>query len=161
MIDWPLDLNRIRRGSESNTFGMVRRRADGTAKPHQGWDFYAASGTPVFAVAAGKVLTVSDGGDYGLIIIHSFQHDGRTLYAVYAHMKSAAVKPGDSITCGQPIGLSGNSGNARTMKGEDQHLHFEVRTEQFPGRGLVGRLTPKTIFEVVPMLMAEKRKGPA
>lgn len=159
MIDWPLDLNRIRRGSESNTFGMVRRRSDGTAKPHQGWDFYALSGTPVFAVAAGKVLTVSDGGDYGLTIIHSFQHDGRILYAVYAHMRSSAVRPGDSVTCGTQIGLSGNSGNARTMKGEDQHLHFEVRTEQFPGRGLVGRLTPKTIFGVVPISSAEKRKG--
>lgn len=159
MIDWPLDLNRIRRGSESNTFGMVRRRADGTAKPHQGWDFYAPSGTPVYAVAAGKVSTVSDGGDYGLTIIHSFQHDGRTLYAAYAHMKSAAVKPGDSVALGQQIGLSGNSGNARTMKGEDQHLHFEVRTVALPGRGLGGRISPKEIFGVCPIRDSVKRKG--
>ena len=65
-ITWPLAFNLIRQRAVNNTFGMVRRRADGTAKPHQGWDFQATVGTPAYAIAAGTVEFVRDRGDYGL-----------------------------------------------------------------------------------------------
>jgi murein DD-endopeptidase MepM/ murein hydrolase activator NlpD len=57
-VTWPLEWNVIRRNSVSNTFGMVRNYANGTPKPHQGWDFSAAVGTPAFAIADGKVIFV-------------------------------------------------------------------------------------------------------
>ena len=38
--------NAIRRRALNKTFGRVRRRADGSAKPHQGWDFEASVGMP-------------------------------------------------------------------------------------------------------------------
>jgi murein DD-endopeptidase MepM/ murein hydrolase activator NlpD len=148
---WPLDRNIIRRGAESNTFGMVRRRADGSPRPHQGWDFHAPVGTPCYAVGAGKVVTVSSGGDYGLVIVHLFKHDGGNYYAAYCHMKSATVKPGDTVTGGQMIGLTGDSGNAKGMRGPDSHLHFEVRTVPAPGLGLAGRVSPLKVFGVCPL----------
>lgn len=151
MTGWPLDRNVIRRNSESNTFGMVRRRADGTPRPHQGWDFWAPPGTPTYAVGDGKVVSVSDGGDYGLTIVHSFRHEGKLFYAAYAHMSAALVKPGESVTMGQMIGKTGDSGNAKGMKGADSHLHFEVRTVSLPGKGLAGRVSPKEVFGMVPM----------
>lgn len=153
-IGWPLAHNIIRRGAVSNTFGMVRHNADGSKKPHQGWDFFAPVGTPCFAVADGTVALVTNGGDYGRVVVHSFVFDGETLFATYAHMSAIEVAQGQAVTRGQRIGLSGNSGNASTMTGPDQHLHFEIRTVPQPGRGLAGRISPLNIFRQVPLDVA-------
>lgn len=160
-IDWPLDRNVIRRGAESNTFGMVRRRADGSPKPHQGWDFHAPIGTQCHAVADGQIVSVIDGGDYGLVIVMSFRHMEKVWYAAYCHLSKALVKPRDKVTLGQVIGLTGDSGNARGMKGDDLHLHFEVRNMPLPGRGLDGRVSPLLLFGVCPMQEPVARNGMA
>jgi hypothetical protein len=48
---------------------------------------------------------------------------GQSLYLLYAHLqKVPAFQPGDPITCGQAVGLVGDSGNAL-----NPHLHLEVR----------------------------------
>lgn len=160
-IDWPLDSNVIRRGVLNNTFGMVRARADGSAKPHQGWDLYAPPGTPCFAVADGTVAGVVSGGDYGLVVVIGFIHTGGQRYfAAYCHLSKALVAKGDKVRLGQMIGLTGRSGNAGTMRGEDDHLHFELRTVAFPGRGLEGRLSPFTLFGRCPLKIPEIRQNP-
>ena len=47
----------------------------------------------------------------------------RSLYLLYAHFKEPpALQTGDLITCGMPIGIIGNSGNAL-----NPHVHIEVR----------------------------------
>jgi murein DD-endopeptidase MepM/ murein hydrolase activator NlpD len=150
-IRWPLASNVIRHNVVSNTFGMVRRYADGRSKPHQGWDFYAATGTPCFAIAAGRVAFVSSIGDYGKTVVHSFQLNGRTLYAAYSHMSSIAVAEGDAVAKGQQIGRTGTSGNAMGMTGRDQHLHFEIREVPCTGRGLAGRISPLEVFRACPL----------
>lgn len=163
-VDWPLDLNRIRRGLINHTFGRVRRNADGTMRPHQGWDLFAAPGTPCFAVSDGSVKHIRTIGDYGNTIVLEFQFDidgnGRpdTLYAAYSHLSRIDVKVGEKVRKGQQIGLTGNSGNATSMRGEDCHLHFELRTQPTPGVGLVGRLTPGQIFETCPLHEPALRK---
>jgi murein DD-endopeptidase MepM/ murein hydrolase activator NlpD len=150
-IQWPLTHNVIRRNSEANTFGMVRHNANGTKRPHQGWDFEAAIGTPCFAIADGKVALIKTGGDYGNTAVLSFTCDGATYYAAYAHLSVFEVKQGDAVTKGQKVGLTGNTGNASTMIGRDLHLHFEIRTEPAPGRGLAGRVSPLKIFREIPL----------
>ena len=150
-IGWPLSRNRIRRGAVSNTFGMVRRRADGSPRPHQGWDFEAAIGTSCRAIANGRVALVSSLGDYGKLVAISFAFEGDTLFAVYAHLKSIDVAMGDAVTKGQIIGQTGDTGNAKGMTGADLHLHFEIRTIAQPGRGLAGRMSPLHIFRQVPL----------
>lgn len=147
-FNWPLGSNVIRRGSNNNTFGMVRSNADGSPRPHQGWDLYAPPGTPVHAVAGGKVVSATTRGDYGTQV--EIRHEGG-LFSFYAHLSELNCVVGDEVKCGDKIGLSGNSGNASTMTGQDQHLHFEMRTVQSPGRGLEGRISPMTVFDVCPL----------
>lgn len=164
-IDWPLDSNRIRRGLYNHTFGMVRRNRDGSRRPHQGWDFEAKAGTPCYAVADGEIVAVRNQGAYGLQVILRIQvdHDGDgdidTLFAFYAHLQRADVAVGERVTRGQQVGLTGNSGNARGMKGRDQHLHFEVRTVPIAGRGLANRYSPLALFRAFPLDQAIERKA--
>jgi len=159
-IAWPLARNRIRRGLDNHTFGMVRRNADGTRRPHQGWDFEARDGTPCFAVADGAVHLVRDGGDYGrqIVLRFEFDHDGDgqrdLLFAFYAHLSRIDVRDGNKVAKGQQIGLTGSTGNAQGMDAVDQHLHFELRTKALPARGLDGRLSPLVIFGRCPLRQA-------
>lgn len=156
-IAWPLRRNRIRRGMLNHTFGMVRRNVDGTRRAHQGWDFEAQDGTPCFAVAHGEIAHVRDGGDYGrqIVLRFRFDFDGDgdhdTLFAFYAHLSRIDVEPGQLVTRGQQIGLTGSSGNAAGMSGADKHLHFEVRSVALPGRGLAGRYSPMILFGHCPL----------
>jgi murein DD-endopeptidase MepM/ murein hydrolase activator NlpD len=87
---------------------------------HTGQDFVVPTGTPVHAVAAGKVVTAGWGGAYGnqVVIQHS---DGK--YSQYGHMSSLQVSAGQTVTEGQEIGLSGATGNVT-----GPHVHFEIRT---------------------------------
>jgi len=153
MPSWPLKSNLIRKSSLSNTFGMVRKYADGREKPHQGWDFSAPVNTPCFAVGDGLVIAVKNEGDYGLQVTIRLDTpvDGQVVYAHYAHMGSIGVIVGTHVKAGQQIGLTGDSGNARGMPASDQHLHFELRTTPAPGLGLTGRISPLRLFGRCPL----------
>jgi murein DD-endopeptidase MepM/ murein hydrolase activator NlpD len=141
----------------NHTFGYVRRNADGTKRPHQGWDFEAADGTPCFAISDGEIEKVTEFGGYGKQVILRFtfdhDHDGDrdTLFAHYAHLSRFDVKPGDKVKAGQQIGLTGSSGNAVSMSGVDKHLHFEIRTMPLAGRGLANRYSPMIVFGHCPL----------
>ena len=155
-ILWPLVSNEIRRNKLSNTFGRFTERKSGT---HWGWDFYAKAGTPCFAIADGPIKNVygaaSDTGSFGLVVVQEFKFEGRTLYAAYCHLSASLVQPspkGTIIAAGEQIGLTGNSGNASTMKGDDEHLHFEIRSSvRPPPGGEPYRLSPLNIFKVCPL----------
>ncbi|AXK33408.1 M23 family peptidase [Streptomyces armeniacus] len=87
---------------------------------HTGVDFHASSGTSVRSVAAGEVVEAGWGGAYGnnVVVKHS---DGT--YTQYGHLSSVEVSVGQSVTSGEQIGLSGNTGNSN-----GPHLHFEARS---------------------------------
>ncbi|KAB1989185.1 MULTISPECIES: M23 family metallopeptidase [Streptomyces] len=87
---------------------------------HTGVDFHAATGTPVHAVGAGTIVTAGDGGAYGNQVVIKM-HDGT--YTMYGHLSSIGVSVGQTVTPGQQIGLSGDTGNTT-----GPHLHFEART---------------------------------
>ena len=159
-FNWPLDHNRIRGGAKNHTFGMVRKYANGKAKPHQGWDFEAAVGTPCFAVAAGTVVGVADAGDYGRQVVLEIQLDGVRRWAFYAHLDEVSVAVGDAVTLGQQVGLTGRSGNAEQLDAAEDHLHFELRTRASPRSGLQDRVSPRELFGVCPMDTPALRWGP-
>lgn len=150
-ITWPLVNNVIRRRSVNNTFGMVRKRADGTAKPHQGWDFEAVIGTPAYAIADGTVEFVRDRGDYGLQLCVAFEYKGQSLWAFYAHLEKVYVSDGDTVKRNDLICKTGESGNAEGMAVADQHLHFEIRTKAEPRSGLQDRISPVKVFGECPL----------
>lgn len=157
MIDWPLDSNRIRRGSLRHTFGRVRM---GGLRSHQGWDFAAPLNTPCYAIADGRIELLYASPDYGRVLVLRFDHPklGR-LYAAYCHLSRFNVHAGEPVNCGELIAWTGETGNAHGMAPEDQHLHFEIRTEPRPGKGLVGRISPLKVFGELPLHVAVRRKG--
>ena len=151
VYQWPVACRPfIRRGSLNNTYGPVRRNADGSVRNHQGWDPAAPVGTSILAVADGTVYAVrdEDAGDYGrtlTLCLDAPANDG-VRYAFYAHLSRIDAKAGQVVRAGEVLGASGDSGNARGMALADQHLHFEARTVPSPGRGLDGRVSPGRAF---------------
>ena len=91
----------------------------GYSRGHRGIDYMANAGTPVYAAAAGTVITASHGwgGGYGNQIVVS--HGGGRATR-YAHLSTVAVSAGQSVSRGQVIGYSGNTGRST-----GPHLHFE------------------------------------
>lgn len=95
---------------------------------HNGTDFPAAGGTPIYAVADGVVSAARAMPSYGncVQISHGTADDGRNFATLYAHMSSIAVSEGQTVTKGQVIGYVGNTGDVVGANG-GYHLHLELR----------------------------------
>ncbi len=102
----------------------------GIRRYHYGFDITSNPNTDVLAMDDGTVVTVANHVDstqstgYGkyIIIKHKEKLEGKTVYALYAHLSKFKVKKGAKVKQGQVIGLSGNTGGSRIP-----HLHLEVR----------------------------------
>lgn len=130
------------RSKESAKFGMVRKKADGTPRAHQGIDLAIPPGYRTYAVDSGTVAFVENSASgYGKQVCIKLDTG---LYVFYAHLSRVDVAAGQRVEPGQQIGLTGCTGNAAGMDtvAKGSHLHFEVRTIAKPGLGLVGRLDP-------------------
>ncbi|HEU4648397.1 MAG TPA: M23 family metallopeptidase [Gemmatimonadales bacterium] len=94
------------------------------ARPHEGIDVSAPSGSPIEAPAAGRVIAAGWEQGYGntLEIDHGYGITTR-----YAHASRLLVKKGDRVKRGQRIALVGNSGLAT-----GPHLHYEVHVNGKP-----------------------------
>ncbi|GEM_PF-6125350 len=138
----PLENMQIRYNRASNLFGKVR---NSSTKNHQGFDYYAADGTDIYAVSNGKVDRIVDpsSGDYGKQLV--LKIDNSSYYAFYAHLSEINVAVGDTVNKGDVLGQSGITGNASSLTGNDQHLHFECRTSSNLSTGLTGRESPNNI----------------
>jgi hypothetical protein len=89
--------------------------------PHNGVDYAASTGTPIYAVAAGTVRSVGDGGPCGNMV--QIQHD-RGLVSAYCHMSRFAprLQAGQKVTGRQLVGYVGRTGRAT-----GPHLHFAMK----------------------------------
>lgn len=90
---------------------------------HLGLDYAPkeGGGLEVVASCGGVVAAVMERGGYGLLV--ELDH-GSGFTTRYAHLASASVALGDTVTAGQAIGQAGQSGNAGEV-----HLHFELRAQ--------------------------------
>jgi murein DD-endopeptidase MepM/ murein hydrolase activator NlpD len=86
---------------------------------HTGLDFAAPSGTPIRAVASGKVIEAGPAGAYGNRTVISLE-DGTQLW--YCHQTTIHVTKGQQVRSGEVIGTVGATGNTT-----GPHLHLEVR----------------------------------
>ena len=91
-----------------------------------GYDFTMPIGTVVTAARDGVVLHAQDGtedGDRNGTNLITVRHDDGTV-AVYSHLtlNGVHVTVGQSVAAGDPIGLSGDTGNTGGLP----HLHFSV-----------------------------------
>ena len=86
---------------------------------HNGTDFAAPIGTPVYAPADGVVVSAAWSSGYGRLIKiqHEFGIETR-----YAHLSRMNVQKGQRVSRGDRIGDIGNSGRST-----GPHLHYEVR----------------------------------
>ena len=76
--------------------------------------------------------------------------DGKTIMTVepkFVPSNAINVSVDESVTEGQVIAKSGITGNASDLKGQDQHLHFELRSRPENIKGLTGKLDPNTVVD--------------
>lgn len=86
---------------------------------HEGMDFGASTGTPIYASDGGEVVTSGIYGGYGYCI--NIDH-GNGKMTRYGHCSKLLVNVGDKVYQGQEIALVGNTGHSF-----GSHLHFEIR----------------------------------
>jgi murein DD-endopeptidase MepM/ murein hydrolase activator NlpD len=113
-LRYPLAVPRITSPFSSARYHPVLKKRI----PHYGVDFAAARGTPIKAVADGRVLKAGWYGGLGRFV--RLRHD--SIYQTgYAHLSRFArgIKAGATVRKGQVIGYAGSTGLAT-----GPHLHF-------------------------------------
>lgn len=88
---------------------------------HNGQDFQASNGDPVYFNSSGKgeVISVCDSWTKGLGVTVLINDNGRWFKLVFWHLKSYCVKEGDIVETGDLLGYADNSGQST-----GPHLHF-------------------------------------
>ena len=104
-------------------FGMRIHPVYKTRKMHEGMDFTASIGTPIYATANGTVIksTYATGG-YGKHVI--IKHGEFGYQTLYAHMNQINVTKNQVVKRGEIIGYVGNTGLS-----VGPHLHYEVHKD--------------------------------
>lgn len=103
----------------SSGFGMRIHPIYKIRKMHEGMDFVAPVGTPIYATADGIVSIGSEsyfGNGKYVKINHSYGYE-----TSYSHLSQIMVKKGQPVKRGDIIGLLGNTGLST-----GPHLHYEV-----------------------------------
>jgi len=103
----------------SSSYGWRMDPIIGKRAFHEGIDFSAAHGEPIYATAGGIVEKASRAGAYGNLI--TINHGGG-LQTRYAHISKILVKKGDIVKKEDLIAYVGNTGRST-----GPHLHYEIR----------------------------------
>jgi len=127
ILAWPLKAVKI-----TQYFGNTRFASENpqvySGKGHNGIDLRASSGTKVLAALSG---TVEDKGDTDVVCRNAsygkwvlIKHNNG-LTTLYAHLSLISVDRGESLSTGDIVGYSGNTGYST-----GPHLHFTVYASQ-------------------------------
>ncbi len=108
----------------SSSFGWRVDPFSGHSAFHEGLDFPANTGTPIYAAAGGVVTTAEQTAAYGKLV--KIDH-GDGFETRYAHASKIVVKVGEVVKKGQVVALVGSTGRST-----GPHLHFEVRRAGAP-----------------------------
>ncbi len=103
----------------SSSFGWRVDPFNGQKAFHEGLDFTASAGTPIYAAAGGIVSSAEQTPDYGKIV--KIDH-GSGLETRYAHASRLFVRAGERVEKGQKIAEVGSTGRST-----GPHLHYEIR----------------------------------
>lgn len=104
--------------------------------PHPAVDMACKIGTPLYPIAAGKVMYAGNeknrrpqywrNGN----VVEIETPNGLRIF--YAHLSRTRVKTGDYVTLDTVVGYSGVSGNG--AKGKEPHVHVQVKQNGVPVR---------------------------
>jgi murein DD-endopeptidase MepM/ murein hydrolase activator NlpD len=107
-------------GTKTSGFGNRTHPVTGQHKHHNGTDFAAPAGTPIFPAWPGTVSYKGEKGGYGNTIIIDHPNGMQTLYA---HMlKPSPLQKDQVVAQGTQIGEVGSTGLST-----GNHLHFEIK----------------------------------
>ena len=101
---------------------------------HQGIDFAAPPGTPIYAVANGKIIHYGPMSGFGNLVI--LEHPGN-YKTYYAHLSAfnPELEEGSEVRRGLEVGYVGSTGRST-----GPHLHFELRKDNVYLNPLLERL---------------------
>lgn len=137
------------------------RDYDGDGIPEQRHEGIDLAGTlngqrvEVRAAQDGVVMAVNSqttGFGNHILIRHEWP-DGHTYITWYAHLSEMQATQGQTVTAGQPIGVTGETGNAQGI-----HLHLSI---QDIGHGLPGYVIPDVIDPLPYLPIPPAPVGPA
>ena len=114
----PTYIKPISGGRLSSGFGRRTAPTRGASTYHKGIDWATPVGTAVMASAPGTVAKAGWGSGYGYVVYINHA-DGRQTR--YGHLSKVLVTPGQTVSQGQKIALSGNTGVST-----GPHIHFEI-----------------------------------
>lgn len=141
----PLKDNDINNPKLTRVFNTYRHPIHKVKRHHNGIDFPAARGTPIYAVADGIVEYAKRRSGYGKTV--SLNHNGN-MQSLYAHMDGFTnIKAGHRVQKGEIIGYVGNTGWSTGA-----HLHFEIRKNGDP-------INPRTITAFSPPMIGAQDKA--
>jgi len=109
----PLNFSYISSGFNPRRMHPVLKRI----RPHNGIDYYAPRGTPVYTAGDGTVTRSAYSKANGH---HVFVKHANSIETKYLHFTKRAVKKGQKVKQGQTIGYVGSTGLAT-----GPHLHYE------------------------------------
>ncbi|KAF0677627.1 M23 family metallopeptidase [Profundibacterium mesophilum] len=105
---------------------------------HNGTDFAASLGTPIYSTADGVVIHSGWSSGFGKLV--KIQHEfGIQTY--YAHQSKLRVKKGQRVSRGERIGDMGSTGRSTGV-----HLHYEVRVDGKPVNPMTYIKAAKDVF---------------
>jgi murein DD-endopeptidase MepM/ murein hydrolase activator NlpD len=118
----PLQFRRISSAYSTGRFHPVLQRV----RPHNGIDYAAPAGTPIYAVGDGVITRAGWGGGYGNVVDIRHQRGYATRYA---HMRGFApgIRAGARVKQGDVIGYVGSTGMST-----GPHLHYEFHVNGRP-----------------------------
>jgi len=105
-------------GHLTSSFGMRYHPILGYSRMHQGVDFGARWGSPIYAATSGRVVFAGWHGGHGNYV--KIDH-GDGIGTGYGHMSRIASRAGEMVRQGQVIGYVGSTGLST-----GPHLHYEV-----------------------------------
>ena len=114
----PTYIKPISGGRLSSGFGRRNAPTKGASTYHKGVDWATPTGTAVMASSGGTVVKAGWGSGYGYVVYIN-HGDGRQTR--YGHLSKVLVTTGQTVSQGQKIALSGNTGVST-----GPHVHFEI-----------------------------------
>ena len=114
----PTYIKPISGGRVSSGFGRRKAPKKGASTYHKGIDWATPVGTAVVASSGGTVERAGWGSGYGYVVYINHADGKQTRYG---HLSKILVKPGQQVSQGQKIALSGNTGRST-----GPHIHFEI-----------------------------------